>query len=218
MGWALLAPHEPRRAQEQIVACRRCPRLVEWREEVAKVKRAAYRDETYWGRPVPGLRRPEGEARHRGPRARRPRREPHRPHVHRRSQRRVPLRRPAPRRLREPAAPAPRATTASSSRAPSSPRRCAACRPTTCPTPARDRDAAAPSSSGSSRCCKPKRLPRARGIAWAAILDHLDWPRAAARVRAWARCSTRPASSAATTSASRTRRPGRLTPRCSMRS
>jgi uracil-DNA glycosylase len=35
--------------------CRRCPRLVEWREEVARVRRAAFAGETYWGRPVPGF-------------------------------------------------------------------------------------------------------------------------------------------------------------------
>jgi uracil-DNA glycosylase family 4 len=40
---------------EQIVACRRCPRLVAWREQVAREKRAAFRDEEYWGRPVPGF-------------------------------------------------------------------------------------------------------------------------------------------------------------------
>ena len=39
----------------QIVACRRCPRLVEWREDVARTKRASYADEEYWGRPVPGF-------------------------------------------------------------------------------------------------------------------------------------------------------------------
>jgi uracil-DNA glycosylase family 4 len=38
-----------------IVACRRCPRLVNWCEEVAAIKRAAYSDEEYWGRPVPGF-------------------------------------------------------------------------------------------------------------------------------------------------------------------
>ena len=38
-----------------IVDCRACPRLVAWREEVAAVKRASFRDETYWGRPVPGF-------------------------------------------------------------------------------------------------------------------------------------------------------------------
>ena len=35
--------------------CRRCPRLVAWREQVAVEKRAAFRDETYWGRPVGGF-------------------------------------------------------------------------------------------------------------------------------------------------------------------
>ena len=35
--------------------CRRCPRLVEWRERVAREKRAAYTGESYWGRPVPGF-------------------------------------------------------------------------------------------------------------------------------------------------------------------
>jgi uracil-DNA glycosylase family 4 len=43
----------------EIVACRRCPRLVAWREEVARVKRAAFADETYWGRPIPGFGDPD---------------------------------------------------------------------------------------------------------------------------------------------------------------
>ena len=38
-----------------MVACRACPRLVEWREQVAAEKRASYRDQTYWGRGVPGF-------------------------------------------------------------------------------------------------------------------------------------------------------------------
>ena len=38
-----------------ITACRACPRLVEWREAVAIEKRASFREETYWGRPVPGF-------------------------------------------------------------------------------------------------------------------------------------------------------------------
>ena len=42
-----------------MVRCRRCPRLVEWRERVAREKRAAFRDEHYWGRPVPGFGDPE---------------------------------------------------------------------------------------------------------------------------------------------------------------
>jgi uracil-DNA glycosylase family 4 len=39
----------------EIVACRRCPRLVAWRELVAREKVARFRDEEYWGRPVPGF-------------------------------------------------------------------------------------------------------------------------------------------------------------------
>ncbi len=39
----------------EIVACRACPRLVAWRELVAVEKVARFRDETYWGRPVPGF-------------------------------------------------------------------------------------------------------------------------------------------------------------------
>jgi uracil-DNA glycosylase family 4 len=38
-----------------IVACRACPRLVAWREQVARERRAAFRDQEYWGRPVPGF-------------------------------------------------------------------------------------------------------------------------------------------------------------------
>jgi uracil-DNA glycosylase family 4 len=41
--------------QREIVDCRRCPRLVAWREQVAAEKRAAFRDWDYWGRPVPGF-------------------------------------------------------------------------------------------------------------------------------------------------------------------
>ena len=41
--------------QAEITRCRACPRLVEWREEVARVKRAAFADQEYWGRPVPGF-------------------------------------------------------------------------------------------------------------------------------------------------------------------
>jgi uracil-DNA glycosylase family 4 len=38
----------------RISVCRACPRLVEWREEVAQHKRASFASETYWGRPIPG--------------------------------------------------------------------------------------------------------------------------------------------------------------------
>lgn len=40
---------------EEIVACRKCSRLVEYRERVAREKRLAYREWTYWGKPVPGF-------------------------------------------------------------------------------------------------------------------------------------------------------------------
>src|SRR6202045_900839 len=40
---------------EEIVACRKCPRLASYREKVAREKRRAYREWTYWGKPVPGF-------------------------------------------------------------------------------------------------------------------------------------------------------------------
>lgn len=40
---------------EEIIHCQKCARLMEWREEVARVKRKAYRDQEYWGRAVPGF-------------------------------------------------------------------------------------------------------------------------------------------------------------------
>jgi uracil-DNA glycosylase len=49
------SPSDLDRLAAEIAACRACPRLVAWREEVARVKRRAYRDEAYWGRPVPGF-------------------------------------------------------------------------------------------------------------------------------------------------------------------
>jgi uracil-DNA glycosylase family 4 len=45
--------------EDEMITCRRCPRLVEWREEVARVKRRAYRDFDYWGKPVPGFGDPQ---------------------------------------------------------------------------------------------------------------------------------------------------------------
>jgi uracil-DNA glycosylase len=41
--------------EKEITRCRACPRLVRWREEVARVKRRKYAGESYWGRPVPGF-------------------------------------------------------------------------------------------------------------------------------------------------------------------
>jgi uracil-DNA glycosylase len=43
------------RLNRRVIECRRCPRLVAWRELVAREKRAAYRSWDYWGRPVPGF-------------------------------------------------------------------------------------------------------------------------------------------------------------------
>jgi uracil-DNA glycosylase len=47
------------RLHDDVAACRACPRLVEWREQVAVDKRAAFRDDEYWGRGVPGFGDPE---------------------------------------------------------------------------------------------------------------------------------------------------------------
>jgi uracil-DNA glycosylase len=49
-GWGWLAEIDA-----EVVACRACPRLVSWREQVAAEKRAAFAEEEYWGRPVPGF-------------------------------------------------------------------------------------------------------------------------------------------------------------------
>lgn len=43
----------------EVVDCRRCPRLVSWREEVATAKRAAFAEQEYWGRPAPGFGDPD---------------------------------------------------------------------------------------------------------------------------------------------------------------
>jgi uracil-DNA glycosylase len=41
--------------EAQVLLCRACPRLVTWREEIARCRRKAYQDQVYWGRPVPGF-------------------------------------------------------------------------------------------------------------------------------------------------------------------
>ncbi|MGO8825589.1 MAG: uracil-DNA glycosylase, partial [Acidimicrobiales bacterium] len=43
------------KVQREVAACRRCPRLVRWREEVARTGRASYAGQVYWGRGVPGF-------------------------------------------------------------------------------------------------------------------------------------------------------------------
>jgi len=59
----MTGPIDRRFAQlrDTIVACRKCPRLVEYREEVARTKRRAYREWTYWGRPVPSFGDPHAK-------------------------------------------------------------------------------------------------------------------------------------------------------------
>jgi uracil-DNA glycosylase family 4 len=47
------------RVQQEVADCRRCPRLVRWREEVARTGRASYAGQTYWGRGVPGFGDPD---------------------------------------------------------------------------------------------------------------------------------------------------------------
>jgi uracil-DNA glycosylase family 4 len=48
-------PEALAQVEREVVSCRRCPRLVEWREQVARTKRAAFAEEDYWGRPLPGF-------------------------------------------------------------------------------------------------------------------------------------------------------------------
>lgn len=51
----MTARHTLEELNRQVTNCKRCPRLVEWRERVAREKRAAYADWDYWGRPLPGF-------------------------------------------------------------------------------------------------------------------------------------------------------------------
>jgi uracil-DNA glycosylase len=52
-------PDSLARIEAEVVECRACPRLVAWREQVAREKRAAFHDWDYWGRPVPGFGDPD---------------------------------------------------------------------------------------------------------------------------------------------------------------
>jgi uracil-DNA glycosylase len=60
---AVLEPSQRRRAlvdiEREVVDCVRCPRLVEWRQRVARERVARFRDEEYWARPVPGFGDPD---------------------------------------------------------------------------------------------------------------------------------------------------------------
>src|SRR5437870_11092477 len=50
-----------RRLEETIVSCRLCPRLVEYREEIARRKKREFRDCEYWGKPLPGFGDPQAQ-------------------------------------------------------------------------------------------------------------------------------------------------------------
>lgn len=52
-------PSEFEAIQQRVVKCRRCPELVAYREEIAREKRRAYRDQAYWGKPVPAFGDPQ---------------------------------------------------------------------------------------------------------------------------------------------------------------
>jgi uracil-DNA glycosylase family 4 len=59
MEWHGLLPHSLPKTlpllNKEIISCIACPRLVQWREEIAVTKRKAYEDEKYWGKPVPSF-------------------------------------------------------------------------------------------------------------------------------------------------------------------
>ena len=55
MTTSKLRPEALAKLNETIVACRRCPRLANYLDDIARIKRRAFRDQTYWGRPVPGF-------------------------------------------------------------------------------------------------------------------------------------------------------------------
>lgn len=50
-----LEPDRLQLLEDELISCRRCPRLVAWREEVARTRRRAFQDQEYWGKPVPGF-------------------------------------------------------------------------------------------------------------------------------------------------------------------
>ncbi len=61
-GWASpLRSKELAALEREVISCRLCPRLVEWRERVSREKKSAHADEEYWGRPVPGFGDPEAD-------------------------------------------------------------------------------------------------------------------------------------------------------------
>jgi uracil-DNA glycosylase len=59
LKWDTVSLNPLESLNQEISHCHKCPRLVEWREEVARIKRKAYKDEEYWGKPVPGFGDPQ---------------------------------------------------------------------------------------------------------------------------------------------------------------
>ena len=57
----MMAAQQLAQLNRETIACRKCPRLVRYCQKVARTKRRAYRDWTYWGRPVPGFGDPRAE-------------------------------------------------------------------------------------------------------------------------------------------------------------
>ncbi len=160
-----------RRSKREIVACRRCPRLVAWREEVARVKRAVVRrSRTTGAGPLPGFGDPAASVRRPRAGAGGARRQPHRAHVHRRPLRRLAVRGAVAGRARQPAdlggaRRRPAAARTAGSRPPSAARR----RPTS-----RRRSSATPAcrtSRASWRCWRGARVIVCLGaFAWDAAL------------------------------------------------
>ena len=204
----------PAELAAEIHACRRCPRLVEWREALRRRPAAPLPRRGLLGAAAGWLRRPAGPDRDRRPRPRRPRRQPHRPHVHRRPLRRVALRRPAPGRARQPARVGAPRRRAAPHAAPTSPRSSAAPLPPT-GRPRPSATTASPTWSASWRCSSSCRVVVALGaFAWDGALRALralgaevPRPRPQLRPRRRGRRRAAGACSAATTRASRTPSP-----------
>ena len=145
----------------RISVCRACPRLVSWREQVAREKRASYAGETVLGPADPGLGRPRPARADRRARPGRARRQPHRPDLHRGPLGRLAVRLAAPGRPRQPADLDVTPTTASAVRRPGSSPRSAAPRRRTSPPPR----SATPAPRGSSaRCALAAPRPAGRGL------------------------------------------------------